>query len=235
MTWIFSVLLSAWPDGNLAEAAEQLAKMVEHPNQSQPNPGPRADGTPCSMWKYLNKNPLKHKSRLRILRGLLQTCQGWRFLAGIAQIDGDGEAVKEENEEVGQWDEGKEGYAYKTHHYELRRIDRLIDGMQHWMHACSLSLSQWIGSKITLWGVHSVVIFCRAFLTCHWANKQLLCSPIGSWLELSKEKKRKHRIWVDAPQCRSVHLTQLCIPQERNRKTTALFMQFVTISCYSCC
>ena len=32
--------------------------------------------------------------------------------------------MKEENEEVGQWDEGKEGYAYKTHHYELRRIDR---------------------------------------------------------------------------------------------------------------
>ena len=30
-------------DGNLAEAAGQLGKMVEHLNQSQPNPGLRAD------------------------------------------------------------------------------------------------------------------------------------------------------------------------------------------------
>ena len=35
---------SAWADGNLAELAEQLGKMVEYPNQSQPNPGPCADG-----------------------------------------------------------------------------------------------------------------------------------------------------------------------------------------------
>ena len=26
---------------------KQLAKMLEHPNQSQSNPGQRADGTPC--------------------------------------------------------------------------------------------------------------------------------------------------------------------------------------------
>ena len=38
--------------GNLAEAAGQLGKMVEHPNQSQRNPGPRAVGTPRS-----NLNP----------------------------------------------------------------------------------------------------------------------------------------------------------------------------------
>ena len=30
---------SAWVDGNLAEAAGQLGKKVEHRNQSQPNPG----------------------------------------------------------------------------------------------------------------------------------------------------------------------------------------------------
>ena len=36
---------SAWADGNLAEAT---GMMVEHTNQSQPNPVPRADGTPCS-------------------------------------------------------------------------------------------------------------------------------------------------------------------------------------------
>ena len=38
---------TAWADGNLAEVAGQPGKMVEHPNQSQPNPGPQADGTPC--------------------------------------------------------------------------------------------------------------------------------------------------------------------------------------------
>ena len=39
---------SAWADGNLAEVAGQLGKMVvEHPYQSQPNPGLRADGTLC--------------------------------------------------------------------------------------------------------------------------------------------------------------------------------------------
>ena len=29
--------------------AERLGKMVEHPDQSQPNPGPQADGSPCSI------------------------------------------------------------------------------------------------------------------------------------------------------------------------------------------
>ena len=38
---------SAWVDGNLVEVARQRGKMVEHPNQSQPNQGLRADGTPC--------------------------------------------------------------------------------------------------------------------------------------------------------------------------------------------
>ena len=32
----------------ISEAAGQLGKMVEHPNQSQPNPGLQADGTPCT-------------------------------------------------------------------------------------------------------------------------------------------------------------------------------------------
>ena len=40
---------SAWADGNLTEAAGQLGKLVEHANQSQPNPGPRAVETPCSF------------------------------------------------------------------------------------------------------------------------------------------------------------------------------------------
>ena len=38
---------SAWAVGNLAEVAGQLGNMVEHPNQSQPNPGSRPVGTPC--------------------------------------------------------------------------------------------------------------------------------------------------------------------------------------------
>ena len=43
---------SAWANGNLAEAARQLGKIVEHPTQSQPNPGLRADGTPCILLVY---------------------------------------------------------------------------------------------------------------------------------------------------------------------------------------
>ena len=34
-------------EGNLAEAVRQLGRMVEHPNQNQHHPRPRADGTPC--------------------------------------------------------------------------------------------------------------------------------------------------------------------------------------------
>ena len=34
---------SAWTDGNLAEAAGQLGKLVENRNQSPPNPGLGAD------------------------------------------------------------------------------------------------------------------------------------------------------------------------------------------------
>ena len=35
----------------MAEWAEQLGKMMEQPNQSQHNPGPRANGTPCSVYE----------------------------------------------------------------------------------------------------------------------------------------------------------------------------------------
>ena len=38
---------SAWADRNWAEAAGQMGKKVKHPNQSQPNPGPRPDESPC--------------------------------------------------------------------------------------------------------------------------------------------------------------------------------------------
>ena len=39
---------SSWADGNLAEVAVQLNKMVEFPRQSLPNPGHRADESPCT-------------------------------------------------------------------------------------------------------------------------------------------------------------------------------------------
>ena len=44
---------SDWADGNWAEVAVQLGKMVEHPNQSQPNPGLRADESPCTIVSSL--------------------------------------------------------------------------------------------------------------------------------------------------------------------------------------
>ena len=43
---------SAWADGNLAEVAGQLGKMVEHRNLSQPNPGLTSLGTPCIPMKF---------------------------------------------------------------------------------------------------------------------------------------------------------------------------------------
>ena len=39
---------SALADVNLAEAAGQLGKMVDHRNHSQPNPGLSSLGTPCT-------------------------------------------------------------------------------------------------------------------------------------------------------------------------------------------
>ena len=40
-----TVCPTAWADGNLAEAARLLGKLVEHRNPGQPNPGLR-QGTP---------------------------------------------------------------------------------------------------------------------------------------------------------------------------------------------
>ena len=50
-TWVGLTLFSsfhylpryAWADGSLAELAEELVKMLEHPNQSQPNPAQGCD------------------------------------------------------------------------------------------------------------------------------------------------------------------------------------------------
>ena len=40
--------------GNLAEAAVQLGKMVELPNKGTPNPGLRADESPCICHSFLS-------------------------------------------------------------------------------------------------------------------------------------------------------------------------------------
>ena len=66
-----------------------------------------------------------------------------------------------------------------------------------------------VKSESTLRGIHSVVIFCRAFLTCstgRWAEMklQLLCSPIYWWAELLIEDKTKHHVWGDDTQCSSL-------------------------------
>ena len=42
-------------DGNLAEAARQLGKLVEDRNQCQPNPGLRGHGTPCNTHILIYK------------------------------------------------------------------------------------------------------------------------------------------------------------------------------------
>ena len=49
LTWILIVHClsdSTWADGTLAEEAGKLGTMMEHPNQSQRNPGARAHRTP---------------------------------------------------------------------------------------------------------------------------------------------------------------------------------------------
>ena len=43
------ILPGPWADGNSAEGSEQVGKIVEHRNPSQPNPGPRPDGPPCRV------------------------------------------------------------------------------------------------------------------------------------------------------------------------------------------
>ena len=45
-------------DGNLAEVARQLGKMVEHPNQSQLNPAVHDQMGHPAEERHLNKKPL---------------------------------------------------------------------------------------------------------------------------------------------------------------------------------
>ena len=51
----------AWVDDNLAGLAGHLGNMVEHPNQSQPNPGIGPVGTPSIICCHFS--PLKSQSK----------------------------------------------------------------------------------------------------------------------------------------------------------------------------
>ena len=76
---------SAWADWNLAEVAVQLGKIVEHPNQSQPNPGLRADESPCTrmrMWRT------RGCGGRRILEDPQSLRDGRRVLDGLRVLDG---------------------------------------------------------------------------------------------------------------------------------------------------
>ena len=59
----------------------------------------------------------------------------------------------------------------------------------------------------TLWGVHSVVTFSRAFLTFstgYWADNALTVH-LNCKAELPKENQTKHPDRVDARQCTPLH------------------------------
>ena len=54
LSWVDFIFIRPLPgfaDGSLAELAEQLGKILEHPNQIQPNPGARPPESPCSIPK----------------------------------------------------------------------------------------------------------------------------------------------------------------------------------------
>ena len=46
---------SDWADGNWAKVAVQLGRMMEHPNPSQPNQGPRPSAPPYTSEQKANR------------------------------------------------------------------------------------------------------------------------------------------------------------------------------------
>ena len=53
---------SAGANGDLAELAGQLGKMMEHLNQSEPNPGPRPPVSPCIIVAALSEENLNFRN-----------------------------------------------------------------------------------------------------------------------------------------------------------------------------
>ena len=67
-------LIPAWADGSLSEAAGQLGKTVELPNPSQPNPGSRPDGPPCTYEKeYLLPDSVFPLFLFRVMRNIISS------------------------------------------------------------------------------------------------------------------------------------------------------------------
>ena len=56
---------------------DSWARSLEHPNQSQPNPGPRADGTPCKGLRKISSSSRK----IRFSFTQLDICEGSSFSA----------------------------------------------------------------------------------------------------------------------------------------------------------
>ena len=76
---------SAWADGNLAEVAGQLGKMLEHRNQSQPNPGLSSLGTPCTNMPFFVRDmPLRKPFLLSTLFGSIVPSSAMRAFSLIS-------------------------------------------------------------------------------------------------------------------------------------------------------
>ena len=86
----------------------------------------------------------------------------------------------------------------------------------------NITLSIMYFTTYRLWGNHLVIIFWRSSLTCstwHWVDTAATVQP--NWKpKLSKENKKNHRDWVDAPQCKDVKL--ICNREEEWRHACAM-------------
>ena len=80
-----SICLTAWADGNFSEVAGQLGKMVEHRNQSQPNPGLSSLGTPCTNMPFFVRDmPLIKPFLLSTLFGSIVPSSAMRAFSLIS-------------------------------------------------------------------------------------------------------------------------------------------------------
>ena len=70
--WVAFIFISlpgsAWADGSLAELAGQLGNLMEHPNQSQPNPGERPPESPCNLRHTSLRLQLKAEQNVDLQR-----------------------------------------------------------------------------------------------------------------------------------------------------------------------
>ena len=84
----------------MADAAGQLAEMVEHPKQSQPNPGLRADESSCNLISG-RKHRSDHRVRGWERGGLQRICHDpSRHGHGLRGRDGPGHEPGQAREET---------------------------------------------------------------------------------------------------------------------------------------